>query len=104
MSDQPVSSDGYLGDNPPRLSDLRPAGEHPPRVYIVLVKSRLPRKQRWRWVAVRAGNSRKLATSGEWYTNRADALEAIQILFGYGTDVYMHPSVSFPDVLIRGAR
>lgn len=106
MSDQPLSSEspGYVGNNP------LPAGELPPKVYILLIKSRFRirrrrRQQPWRWVAVRAGNRRRLATSGEWYTNRGDALDAIQTLFGYGTDVYLHPSVSpLGDVLIRGAR
>lgn len=97
MSDQPLSSDGHWGDNP------LPAGQLPPKVYIVLIKSRIRRKQPWRWVARRGGNRRKLAVSGEWYTNRADALATIQTLFGYGTDVYLRQGV-LGEVLIRGAR
>jgi hypothetical protein len=39
------------------------------------------RWQAWRWVA-HAANGRILATSGESYTNRADALAAVELLFG----------------------
>jgi uncharacterized protein YegP (UPF0339 family) len=45
---------------------------------FVLVRSRLPRRQRWRWLIV-ADNGRTLASS-EFYTNRADALDAIDIV------------------------
>lgn len=85
------------------MSAAQPAGETVPKVHVVLIKSRIRRKQPWRWVARRAGNWRKLATSGEWYTNRADALSAVQTLFGHGTDVYLRQG-ELGDVLIRGAR
>jgi len=45
---------------------------------FVIVRSRLPRRQRWRWLIV-ADNGRTLASS-EFYTNRADALDAIDIV------------------------
>lgn len=45
---------------------------------FVLVRSRLPRRQRWRWLIV-ADNGRTLASS-EAYTNRADALAAVEIV------------------------
>ena len=43
---------------------------------FVIVRSRLPRRQRWRWLIV-AANGRTLASS-ESYTNRVDALDAIE--------------------------
>lgn len=43
---------------------------------FVIVRSRLPRRQRWRWLIV-AANGRTLASS-EFYTNRSDALDAIE--------------------------
>lgn len=43
-----------------------------------LIRSKLPRRQRWRWRIV-ATNGRVLAWS-EAYTSRADALAAIEIV------------------------
>lgn len=43
---------------------------------FVLIRSRLPRRQRWRWLIV-ADNGRTLASS-EAYTNRGDAVAAIE--------------------------
>lgn len=43
---------------------------------FVIVRSRLPRRQRWRWLIV-ADNGRTLASS-EAYTNRGDAAAAIE--------------------------
>ena len=43
-----------------------------------LIRSRIPRRQRWRWRIV-ANNGRVLAWS-EAYTNRADAEQAIKIV------------------------
>jgi uncharacterized protein YegP (UPF0339 family) len=45
---------------------------------FVLVRSRLPRRQRWRWLIV-ADNGRTLASS-EAYTNRADCEAAVEIV------------------------
>jgi uncharacterized protein YegP (UPF0339 family) len=45
---------------------------------FVLVRSHLPRRQRWRWLIV-ADNGRTLASS-EAYTNRADCEQAIDIV------------------------
>jgi uncharacterized protein YegP (UPF0339 family) len=45
---------------------------------FVIVRSRLPRRQRWRWLIV-ADNGRTLASS-ESYTNRGDALAAVEIV------------------------
>jgi uncharacterized protein YegP (UPF0339 family) len=49
------------------------------------------RPQKWRWRARNGLNNRILA-SGESYTNRADALNAIHELFGPETDVYLRSS------------
>ena len=46
------------------------------------------RAQRWRWRATTA-NNRKLASSAEAYTNKADALAAIHQLFGDTTDIVL---------------
>lgn len=43
-----------------------------------LIRSKLPRRQRWRWRIV-ATNGRVLASS-EFYTNRADCEAAIDIV------------------------
>ena len=43
-----------------------------------LIRSRIPRRQRWRWRIV-ATNGRTLASS-EAYTNRGDCLDAIDIV------------------------
>ncbi len=45
---------------------------------FVIVRSRLPRRQRWRWLIV-ADNGRTLASS-ETYTNRGDCEAAIDIV------------------------
>jgi uncharacterized protein YegP (UPF0339 family) len=66
--------------------------DNPPVIYVDLVKSKLPRKQPWRWVAKSAGNQRKLATSGEWYSNLQDALDAIALVWGDGTNVFLRQS------------
>lgn len=47
------------------------------------------RPQRWRFRAINGNNSRVLAISSEAYTNRADALAAINQLFGAGSNVYL---------------
>lgn len=47
---------------------------------------RVRRWQPWRWVA-KASNGRILATSGESYVNRRDAVNAIVTVFGAGTDI-----------------
>ena len=46
------------------------------------------RHQPWRWVA-KAANGRVVATSGESYTNRADAMSAANLVFGWATRVTM---------------
>jgi len=45
---------------------------------FVIVRSRIPRRQRWRWLIV-ADNGRTLASS-EAYTNRGDCEAAIDIV------------------------
>lgn len=57
---------------------------HRPTVSIVLRKTNpklsFGRPQKWRWTAINWDNRRKLATSGEAFTNRSDALaNAIQL-------------------------
>lgn len=71
-----------------------------PQVVVTLIRSRLPRKQPWRWVAQSAGNHRKLANSGEWYTNRSDALNAIYKLFGAGGFVVLRQE-QLGDITLR---
>lgn len=58
-----------------------------PVVYIDLVKAKYGR-QKWRWVALNAGNQKILARSSERYFNRGDCLAAIEQLFGEGSIVY----------------
>lgn len=57
-------------------------------VTVHLVRSPRWRRQRWRWTA-KAANGRTIATSGEWYTNKADAVSAIWTLFGPGSFVQL---------------
>lgn len=64
----------------------------PPVLYVDLMRSKLPRRQRWRWVAKSADNQRKLATSGEFYTNRQDCLDAIALVFAAISTVYLRQS------------
>jgi uncharacterized protein YegP (UPF0339 family) len=59
-------------------------------VNVEVLKSRVRRKQPWRWVAKSADNYRVLAISGEWYTNRLDCYHAIRLIFGEGTRVYLN--------------
>lgn len=65
----------------------------PPVVFVDIYKSRVAsvfrRPQPWRWRAISAGNRRKLATSGEGYTNRQDCLDDITLLFADKTNVYL---------------
>lgn len=59
------------------------------------------RWQPWRWVA-KAANGRILATSSESYTNRADAVEAIWLLFAASSEArIVHDDGSH--YLLRGA-
>lgn len=63
------------------------------------------RDRRWqpyRWVA-RAENGRIMATSAEMYTNKADALAAIAVLFGTQTDVFLQYDDNMPTWLLREA-
>lgn len=66
-------------------------------VYIDLYQKRsltrlLGRPQPWRWRALNGDNFRVLAVSSEAYTNRADALAAIEELFGTSSNVYRRES------------
>lgn len=58
-------------------------------VNVQVLKSRVRRKQPWRWVAKSADNYRVLAISGEWYINRVDCYHAVRLVFGDDTDVYL---------------
>jgi len=58
---------------------------------FVIVRSRLPRRQRWRWLIV-ADNGRTLASS-EAYTNRGDAAAAIETV---RDNAYAAPTRSTP--------
>jgi hypothetical protein len=46
------------------------------------------RHQGWMWVARNADNQKRLARSSERYTNRSDALAAVEQLFGAATTVF----------------
>lgn len=75
-----------------------------PLVYIVLYQSK-PRKvfrraQTWRWRALNARNSRVLGNSADAYTNKGDALAAVEQLFGAGTDVFLRQPEA-GDVVLR---
>lgn len=72
----------------------------PALVYIDLYQTAPPlrvlrprRAQRWRWRALNGLNSRVLAASSEAYTNRDDALAAINQLFGTASNVYLRSGV-----------
>lgn len=54
-----------------------------------LIAAVTARPQRWRWRAINGLNSRVLAISSEAYTNRADAVAAINQLFGPASNVYL---------------
>lgn len=60
----------------------------PSKVTVEIIRSTWRRKQPWRWIA-RTANGRQLANSGEWYTNRKDAVTAIYTLFGDGSEVVL---------------
>ena len=65
-------------------------------VYIDLKRSEnrwpLKRPQRWSWVALSGDNFRVLARSSESYTNKGDCLDAVALLFGDGTNVFLRQS------------
>ncbi|MGV0042058.1 hypothetical protein [Mycobacterium colombiense] len=72
----------------------------PDLVYVDLYQTAAPmrvlrprRAQRWRWRALNGNNSRVLAASSEAYTNRDDALAAINQLFGANSNVYLRSGV-----------
>jgi uncharacterized protein YegP (UPF0339 family) len=68
--------------------------EFAPVVYVDVYETRPPRyrgkarRQPWRWNA-RNANNNEIMASGEAYTNEADALAAVEQLFGSGTNVYL---------------
>lgn len=69
-----------------------PTTEFQPVLFVDLKcsKTRWPgRPQRWYWVALNGNNFRRLARSSENYTNRQDCLDAVEQLFGSGTNVYL---------------
>lgn len=58
---------------------------NPPTVTVKVYNSRKPLgRQKFRWRAV-ADNGRKLANSGEAYTNASDIEDAVMALFGQDT-------------------
>lgn len=61
------------------------------------------RYQGWRWVAS-AGNGEVMAKSSERYTNRADCVDAIRLLFGAGSTVILHTDARLGEVLRDGDR
>lgn len=50
--------------------------------YVEVYQGKKQGRQSWRWRAINAGNNRKLANSGEAYTNKADCEVAVRALFG----------------------
>lgn len=57
-----------------------------------LISRAAARPQRWRWRAINGNNGRVLAASSEAYTNRGDALAAINQLFAPASNVYLRSS------------
>lgn len=45
--------------------------------------------QPWRWVAKSGDNQKAMARSSERYFNKTDALHAIHLLFGSGSNVFL---------------
>lgn len=74
-----------------------------PVVYVDLYRTMFLRKREWRWRARNAGNQRLMATSAEGYRNLQDCLDAVEQLFGSGTDVYLRQA-EHNDVELRMAR
>jgi hypothetical protein len=69
--------------------------DSPNLIYVTVYKGKPPRyrgmtqrKQQWRWKATSGDNHRVLA-SGEAYTNAADCLHAVSLLFGEHSNVYL---------------
>lgn len=60
----------------------------------------LRRAQTWRWRAISGRNGRILANSADAYTNRSDAVSAIQQLFGSNSDVYQRQAET-GDLMLR---
>jgi hypothetical protein len=73
--------------------------EFPPLIYVDLInvpepKSRKlipgrPRWQPWRVVILSGDNQRRLFRGSERWTNKQDALDAISLVFGSGSNVYL---------------
>lgn len=82
-----------------------------PVVYVDLYQSEAPAKslarrlfsarrpQVWRWRALNGGNGRIMAVSSEAYANEADALDAIDELFGSRSDVWLRQQGESPLLL-----
>lgn len=74
-----------------------------PPVIAIVVKKRNPlaalaRAQKYRWTAINWNNRRKLATSGEAFTNRADALaNAVQLFADASADTTLLTQAGFDD-------
>lgn len=73
-----------------------------PVVYVVVYKMHplltVGRPQQYRWRAVNNNNGRKLAVSGESYTNRADALHAACELFAdESVELRLLDQAGYPD-------
>jgi uncharacterized protein YegP (UPF0339 family) len=70
--------------------------EFPSVIYVDVKKSSiarvLRRPQPYYWIARSADNQKVLARSSERYTNYADVLHAIDLLFAAGTTVYRRES------------
>jgi len=58
-----------------------------PVFQIQIYQGRRMLRQAWRWRAI-AANNRVIATGGEAYTNKADVIGVVQLLFG--TTVSIH--------------
>lgn len=75
----------------------------PPLVWIDLYQTKpnrvFRRPQTWRWRALNAGNGRVLGNSADAYTNKADAVSAIQQLFGTSSNIYLRQTEQGNQVL-----
>lgn len=61
------------------------------------------RFQPWRWVARSAANNKIMARSPDRYFNRTDCVDAIVVLFGHDTTVFMREPGHEPLLLRQAA-
>jgi hypothetical protein len=90
------------------------ANEFPPLIYVDLIEVREPkarkllgpvrtRWQPWRVSILSGNNMRRLFRGSERWTNRQDALDAIALAFGGGSNVYLREAEHGNQVLRMAA-